>query len=168
LGKNDASQARQEGGTNVFDYDLEHILSYTVTLDAPEVVGPVPGGVRANFYTTGGEVNGPKLQGKVRPVGGDWLTLRTDGVAILDVRATLEVGEGALVDVAFTGVGDLGVDGYERFLGGELPPTVALRVAPRFLTAHPDFVWLNRLQCLGIGEVDSENSRVGWDVYAVH
>ncbi len=91
----------------MFDYDLEHILSYTVTLDAPEVVGPVPGGVRANFYTTGGEVNGPKLQGKVRPVGGDWLTLRTDGVTVLDIRNTLEVGEGALVDVSLSGVGDL-------------------------------------------------------------
>jgi len=151
----------------VFDYDLEHIFSYTVTIAEPEVVGPVPGGVRANFYASGGEVTGPKLTGKVRPVGGDWLTLRTDGVSVLDVRNTLEVGEGAIVDVALSGVGDLGADGYERFLRGELPPTVALRVSARFLSAHPDFVWLNRLQCLAVGEFDSENLRAGWDVYAV-
>jgi hypothetical protein len=115
---------------------------------AEGVGGPVPGGVRANLYATGGEVTGPKLLGKVRPVGGDWLTLRTDGVSVLDVRNTLEVGEGAIVDVSLAGVGDLGVDGYERFLRGELPPTLALRASARFLSAHPEFVWLNRLQCL--------------------
>jgi Protein of unknown function (DUF3237) len=152
----------------MFDYDLEHIFSYTATLDAPEVVGPVPEGIRANFYWPGGEVSGPKLQGKLRPVGGDWFTVRTDGVGILDVRATLELNEGVLVYIAFMGVGDLGAEGYERFLRGDLPPTVALRVAPRLRTAHPDFVWLNRLQCLGIGEFNAENSRLGFDVYAVH
>ena len=53
----------------MFDYDLEHIFSYTVTIDEPEMVGPVPGGVRANFYASGGEVTGPKLTGKVTPSG---------------------------------------------------------------------------------------------------
>ena len=152
----------------MFDYDLEHIFSYTATLDAPEVIGPVPEGIRANFYVRSGEVTGPKLQGKIRPEGGDWYTLRTDGVGILDVRGTVELDGGGLVYIAFTGVGDLGGDGYERFLRGDLPSTLALRVAPRLLTAHPDFQWLNRLQCLGIGEFDVENSQVGFDVYAVH
>ena len=64
-------------------------------------------------------------------------------------------------------MGDLGADGYERFLMGELPPTVALRGSARFLSAHPEYVWLNRLQCLAIGEFDSEHTRAGWDVYAV-
>ena len=152
----------------MFDYDLEHIFSYTATLDTPEVIGPVPEGIRANFYWPRGEITGPKLQGKIRPVGGDWFTIRTDGVGILDVRATFELAEGALVYMTFMGVGDLGADGYERFLRGELPPTVALRVAPRLLTVHPEVQWLNRLQCLGIGEFNAENSRLGFDVYAVH
>ena len=40
-------------------------------------------------------------------------------------------------------------------------------MALRFLTAAPVLQWLNRLQCLGVGEFDGENSRVGYDVYAV-
>ena len=101
-------------------------------------------------------------------MGGDWLVVRTDGVAILDVRATIETrDEGALIHVSYTGVGELGEDGYERFLRGDLPASVPLRVGPRFLTAHPDYRWLNRLQCLGIGEVDLERSEVSYDVYAV-
>ena len=35
----------------------------------------------------------------------------------------------------------------------------------RFLKVHPEFVWLNRLQCLAVRELDSENSRAGRDVY---
>jgi hypothetical protein len=150
------------------DYDLEHIFSYTVTLHPPEVIGPVPEGARANFYVSEGEATGPKVYGKLHPVGGDWLVVRTDGVAILDVRATFETrDEGALIYVSYTGVGELGEDGYERFLRGDLSGSVPLRVVPRFLTAHPDYRWLNRLQCLGIGEVDLERSEVSYDVYAV-
>ena len=42
-----------------------------------------------------------------------------------------------------------------------------LRVVPRVQTAHPDFQWLNRLQLLGIGEVNTEDLIVSYDVYAV-
>ena len=101
-------------------------------------------------------------------MGGDWLVIRTDGVGILDVRATIETrDEGALIYVTYTGVGDLGEDGYEKFLRGELSGSVPLRVVPRFLTSHPDYRWINRLQCLGIGEVDLDRLEVSYDVYAV-
>lgn len=64
----------------MFEYRLEHIFSYSATLkNPPEVIGPVPGGIRANFYITGGEISGPRLRGTLRPVGGDWLTVRPDG-----------------------------------------------------------------------------------------
>jgi hypothetical protein len=151
----------------MFDYNLEHLFSYTVTLDQPEVIGPVSEGIRVNLHITGGELTGPKVHGKVRPVGADWLTIRTDGVGILDVRATIETQEEALIYSSYTGVGDLGEDGYDQFLQGDPPPIVPLRVVPRCLTAHPDYQWLNRLQCLGVGEFDVPNLKVGYDLYAV-
>ena len=152
----------------MFDYRLEHIFSYTATLASPpEVIGPVAEGVRANFYCTGGTISGPRLQGKIHPVGGDWLTIRTDGVGILDVRATLESHDGALIYIAYQGVSDLGDDGYQKFLQGKLPRTVPLRAVPRFQTAHPGYLWLNRIQGLSIGEVNTERSEVSYDVYAV-
>ena len=152
----------------MFDYELEHIFSYTATLmNPPEVIGPVPEGIRVNFHVTGGEVKGPKVYGTFRPVGADWLLLRTDGVGILDVRATIETREEALIYATYTGVGDLGEDGYDRFLRGELPSVVPLRVAPRFLTAHPDYQWLNRLQYLGIGQANLESLEASYDVYAL-
>jgi len=47
----------------MFEYRLEHVFSYVVTLAAPpEVIGPVPGGIRANFYVQRGEISGPRLR----------------------------------------------------------------------------------------------------------
>jgi hypothetical protein len=150
------------------DYRPEYLFSYTARLQAPpEVIGPTPEGLRVNFYVTGGEVRGPRLNGTLRPVGGDWLTVRPDGIGILDVRATVETDDGALIDVTYTGVGDLGDDGYERFLRGDLPQKLPLRVAPRFLTAHPAYQWINRVQCINVGEVDLTTFVVSYDVYAL-
>ncbi len=54
----------------MFNYGLEHIFSYTTTLNnPPEVIGPVPEGIRVNLYVTGGKVEGPKVNGKVLPFG---------------------------------------------------------------------------------------------------
>jgi hypothetical protein len=152
----------------MIDYKLEHICSYTASLaPTPEVIGPVPEGIKANFYVTGGEVTGPKIRGKVRPVGGDWLTVRKDGVAVLDVRAAIETQDGALILVTYPGIIDLGEDGYDKFLRGDLPLNARIRTSPRFFTSHPDYLWLNRLHCLGVGEPDLANHNVSYDVYAV-
>ena len=151
----------------MIDYTMEHIFSYTGRLAAPEVVGPVAEGLRVNFYTTSGEITGPRVRGKLRPVGGDWLTVRKDGVANLDVRGTFETHDGALILVTYPGIADLGPDGYEKFVRGEMPPIVRLRIAPRFLTSHPDYEWLNRLHCLGVGEYHAAANEAQYDVYAV-
>jgi hypothetical protein len=151
----------------MFDYKLEHLFSYTARLAPPEIIGPVPEGIRINMYVTGGEVTGPTIRGTIRPVGGDWFTIRQDGVGILDVRATIETEDGALIYLAYTGVAELGPDGYQKFLAGDAPPSIPLRVAPRMHTAHPDYAWLNRLQCVSVGEADLARSEVSYDVYAV-
>ncbi|MBP8926249.1 MAG: DUF3237 domain-containing protein [Pseudomonadales bacterium] len=152
----------------MFDYTMEHICSYSATLRAPfETIGETPQGLRVNAYVTGGEVHGPRLRGRVLPVGGDWLTIRRDGMGVLDVRATLETHDGALIDVQYQGLLDLGADGYARMLGGDPPARAAIRATPRLMCAHPDYLWLNRLQCVNIGEADFTTAIVSYDVYAV-
>ena len=149
------------------DVQLEHICSYWATLSAREVIGPLSEGVRVNVYVTDGEVFGPKMKGRLRPVGGDWLTLRPDGVGILDVRASIELENGALIYTMYNGVAEFGTDGYDKFLKGAPPAFVPLRITPRYCTAHQDYLWVNRLQCVGIGEVDMQRLRVSYDVYAL-
>ena len=150
------------------DYTLEYLCSYTGTLvNPPEIIGPVPEGIRVNFYSTGGEISGPRIRGQVRPVGGDWVTVRQDGVAYLDVRTTFETYDGALILVTYLGVVDFGEDGYDRFRRGEIPPVVRLRTAPRFVTSHPEYLWLNRLFCVGVGEYRASSDEARYDVYVV-
>jgi hypothetical protein len=146
---------------------LEYVCSYRARVSPPEVLGAMPGGIRVNFPIVGGEVSGPRLRGSVHAVGADFFNLRSDGVGILDVRACFHTHDGALIDVAYTGVGDLGEDGHARFLRGELSPRLQLRVAPRMLCAHPDYAWVNRLQCIGVGYIDLSSFDVFYDVHAL-
>lgn len=152
----------------MFPFQTEHLFSYAVNLRAPpEAIGPVPAGIRVNFYIEGGLVTGPRLQGRVLPVGQDAFLLRRDGMGELQVQATLETHDGALIDVTYPGLGDLGADAYEKFLRGELPKTLALRISPSMRSAHPDYQWVNRAFCFGVGEADLEHFVVRYDVYAV-
>src|ERR1700683_2570501 len=98
----------------MYEYRLEHILSFTARLGGRELIGPVPEGLRVNVEVTGGEVTGPKIAGRLRALSGDWVTVRTDGIAILDVRTTIETNDGALIYVAYSGTSDPGEDGYAR------------------------------------------------------
>ena len=149
------------------DIQLEYICSYWATLTSPEIIGPTPEGLRVNVYVTSGEVFGPKLRGRFRPVGGDWLLIRPDGVGILDVRATMELDDGALIYTTYGGVAELGSDGYTQFLQGKPPACADLKITPQYHTSHEDYVWLNRLQCVGVGVVDIEHLKVNYDIYAV-
>lgn len=149
-------------------YEMEYLFTYHATLQPPVVVCPADGGdIRINFYVTGGEIWGPRLQGKLLPIGGDWLTLRPDGMAVLDVRAVLESHDGAHIDVSYNGLIDMGVDGYAKFLKGEIPAAVKIHAAPRMRTAHPSYTWLNRLQMINIGEGRLQQNEVTYDVYAL-
>lgn len=155
------------GPASLAKIELEYICSYWATLTSPEVIGPVAEGVRANFYVTSGEVSGPKMHGRLRPVGGDWLLIRTDGIGVLDVRATMELDNGAVIYTTYGGLLDLGTDGYNLFLQGVLPTRVDLRIVPRYHTSHPDYVWLNRLQCVGVGVFDRDQLKVSYDIYSL-
>ena len=152
----------------MIDYSLEHIFSFTVTVLPPEIIGPVPEGLRFNWYIKSGEVHGPKVQGKIRPAGGDWQVVRHDGVALIDVRTTIETSNQALIYLSYTGMVDLGEDGYQKIVQrAPLPSGLPLRTSLRFATAHPDYCWLNRLQCIGIGQTFMERLEVAYDVYAI-
>jgi len=146
---------------------LAFVCSYTGTLQAPEVIGPVAEGIRVNFYVTGGQLEGPGLKGHLRPVGGDWLTVRPDGVCLLDVKATIEMDDGALIDAAYRGLGDLGPDGYDKFLRGELPAALPLRTSPILRSAHPNYQWMQGEMFIGFGAANFARLEVAYDLYAV-
>lgn len=151
----------------MLSHSLEPIFSYHLQLNPPEIIGSVPEGIRANVYVNHGTVTGEKIKGVLRPGGGDWMTVRSDGVGITDVRGTIETDDGAMVYMTYTGILDLGEDGYQKFLQGQLPTTAQIRNAPRFQTAHPHYLWLNRIQAVSIAELNFTTFEADFDVYAI-
>ena len=152
-----------------FAYEMEYAMSYIATLDAPQVIGPVAEGLRLNVNVTGGKVEGPRIQGKFIPVGADWLTVRTDGIGVLDVRATIQTEDNALIYLYYKGFTDLGPDGYKNFLEGVPPPAegFSLRTNPWFQTAHPDYQWLVRGFFVEVGKAYLDRGEVQYDIYQV-
>src|SRR5689334_4556492 len=96
---------------------------------ATEVVGSTRHGTLSVFPVVGGTFEGDRLRGKVLAGGGDWVTATADGTLELDLRATLETDDGALIHMTFSGLRN-DATGY-------------FRTVPLFETAAPKYAFLN-------------------------
>ena len=150
-------------------FGFDYLATITIPLKPPEIIGETPEGILVDWYwyPSEGLVSGPRLQAHVRRLGGDWMTIRRDGIGVMDVRATLETHDGALLYVNYPGYFDLGPDGYRNFLERRWPDKAPTRTTPRFHSAEGRYAWLNRVQCIGIGEVRMSESRYVYDLYAL-
>jgi hypothetical protein len=112
-----------------------------------------PQGTRTIVQVVGGRFEGPRLKASVQTPAGDWITNRADGSYRLDVRLTLKTGDGALILVTYNGIGQTTNAG------------ASLRIAPLFETGDSRYVWLTRLQGVGVGE--RVGTTVKYDIYAL-
>jgi hypothetical protein len=99
--------------------------------------------------------------------GGDWLLVRPDGVGELDVRATLQTDDGALVYVTYRGYLSRIMELIPRWAAGEEIPREEyyFAVTPYFETGAPQYAWLQQTIAIGIGQL--VRGAVAYDVYAV-
>lgn len=149
-----------------YEWASEFLGAFTVKLiKPPESFGPGPDGMHITYYIESGEIRGPKINGKVR--GGDWMVLRHDGVGVAESRITYETDDGALLLSRYYGVFDLGPDGYQRAVRNDFDPVPPLVLAPQFITSHPNWLWLNRLQCIAVGRATMADLVVRLDIYAI-
>jgi hypothetical protein len=134
---------------------LEHMLHMYADLKDPINIGAGPAGTRQIFDVTGGHFEGPGLKGTVVASGGDWLAIGPDGVARLDVRATIRTDDGAHIYVQYGGVSVFN-DNVLAALGAGEPPQFGdseFFTQPRFETGHPDYTWLNSVVAVGEGRM---------------
>jgi len=146
---------------------LERLFRAEVTLAPAQEIGAGPAGRRRIIPITGGKVSGERLSGRVLPGGADWQIVRTDGVAYLDARYTIETHDGALVYVRNLGYRHGPQDVISRLAAGEAvdPATYYMRTTPWFETGDERYDWLNRTVCVGSGERLASAVRI--DFYAV-
>ena len=134
---------------------LKSELLFTLTgrvLSAQEV-GTSPSGQRRIIPVEGGAFEGPKLCGNVLPGGGDWMLVRSDGVAQIDVRVTLQTDDGDLIFMRYGGLRHGPAEVMDRLARGEAvdPAEYYFRITPLFETGSRKYAWLNKIITIGIG-----------------
>lgn len=133
--------------------ELAPLMHLEVTLEPVRDLGETPLGRRRIIGITGGRFDGPRLSGRILPGGADWQLIRSDGVAWLDARYTLETGDGALIYVNNKGYRHGPKEVIERLARGEDvdPALYYMRTTPWFESSAPAYAWLNRAVCVGTG-----------------
>ena len=133
------------------------VLEYLGTLQAETgsrtVVENGPQGTRTIVQVVGGRFEGARLKASVQTPAGDWITNRADGSYRLDVRLTLKTDDGAVILVTYNGIGQA------------TNASASLRIAPLFETGDSRYIWLTRLQAVGVGE--RVGTTVKYDIYAL-
>jgi hypothetical protein len=142
------------------------LMTLQVSVAAPQNVGAVPHGARRIAPIGGGVFDGPRLRGTVLPGGSaDWLLLRADDVLEMDLRVTLRTDDGALISMRSFGMRHGPPDVIAAIGRGEPvdPAAYYFRTTPRFQTAHPAYVFLNRLLAVASGD-----RRADGPIYTIH
>lgn len=136
---------------------LESRLLFTLRLDIGydrvQNIGMMPAGRRIVAPVDGGTFAGARMNGTVVAGGADWVTFRSDGAMLIDVRLTLLTGDGAHVLMFYQGLAFAPPDVMAKFNRREAVPPAAVytRTAPRFETSAPAYDWLNRVIAVSKG-----------------
>jgi Protein of unknown function (DUF3237) len=129
-------------------------------------IGAVPYGTRRTAPLSGGTFEGPRLRGTILPGSSvDWLLLRSDGVLEMDLRFTLRTEDGALISMRSFGMRHGPAEVIAAIGRGEAvdPSKYYFRTMPRFETAHPAYLFLNRLIAVASGDRRPEGP-----IYTIH
>jgi hypothetical protein len=139
---------------NAQKLDYEFLYKIDLILEPGVELGKTPIGKRVIYVAKGGTFSGPKLKGKVRPVGGDWV-LRLDSITTkLEVKLVLETDDGQLISNTYTGIVRNNPDG-----------TTYWRITPVFETSSKKYEWLNYIVAVGVGKFGAGG--VSYEVYAI-
>lgn len=133
---------------------VEFLFHMAATLAPPSMVPGGPNGTRVIVPITGGTVTGPRINGTVDALGADWLTMRADGTAQLDVRALIRTDDGAIIHTTYKGIMAPTEGGGPR-----------ITTAPLFETGDEKYAWLNSIQAIAVGAPGS--GTVDYDVYRI-
>ena len=128
------------------------MCSVDIVLADPIFVGEGPSRSRVVVELTSMTVSGDRLNGKMAgSAAADWLTI-VGTVGSIDVRATIDTDDGALVFAQYRGRTDVS--------GG--PGSAPIYVAPVFETGDARYQWLNTIQAVGKGQLEGTDLRYEW------
>jgi hypothetical protein len=142
-------------GEKIYEYDLDvtGLTDYGVSLEAiltgKEKIPPQ--GVRIDVAFEG-HAKG-RVEGHVRGV--DYLRISADGRIDLDIRATIETGDGGRIALSADGVA----------VPRAAEPIADLSENVRLSTATADYAWVNTRQIWATGTVNFATGKIHLDAY---
>jgi len=132
--------------------ELVPLCEIDIVLADPLFVGEGPGGMRLIYEVLEATVTGERVNGSLKGrSSADWITV-AGTVGTLDVRATFETDDGAVLYTYYGGRTDLAAG----------PGGAPIYVAPRFETGDPRYAWLNAIQAVGKGTLDGNGLHYDW------
>jgi hypothetical protein len=139
------------------DFKLDHHL-----------IGPTPDEIILHYVVASGTFHGPRVElSAIANCGEEWDTVRADGVIAFESKQVLQSGSGDLVCASFTGLYDVGDDGYVDALDDLLRSKVPAEFVVRFYTASKEYRWLNRALFVGRGERDFSSRTFGLQIFGL-
>jgi hypothetical protein len=134
--------------------ELVLVLELRAQVGPPWDLGQISAGRRRIVQILGGSFEGSGIRGRIQPGGADWQIVRSDGVAELDTRYTLETDDGKLIYVQNAGIRYASPEVTAKLMKGEPvdPSLVYFRTVPKFETSAPELAWLMQSIFVGTGE----------------
>ena len=137
--------------------EIEYIGTYDAKLRPPLQCGGPFGPrlifevVSGDFYAASGE------RGKLLTGGADWLLVGQDGWGRLDVRAQVQMDDGAILYVQYFGVIEMNDAVMSALQNGTATDfdQQYFRTNPRFETSDPRYSWLQQGVFIGQGRIIS-------------
>ena len=132
---------------------LAHVCDLTVELGPVREMGSGRAGRRRIVPIVGGQVAGPRLNGRVLNLGADWQTVFSEGLAELDTRYGIETEDGATVEIRNYGLRHGPPEVIERLARGDpvAPDSYTMRTQAQLESGDPRYAWVNRTLFVGSG-----------------
>jgi hypothetical protein len=152
------------------DLKLEHVFDVRIDFHERHVFGPISGGAKQGYTSVkSGEVDGPRLKGKVVDYSGaDWALVRPDGVVELNAHYLLQAVDGTLIYIRNLGYVYGAAPQPPLSDGSPAPPRSSyFRCTPYFRAPEGPHGWLNRTVIVGGGERKTNPDHSIFRYYAV-
>jgi Protein of unknown function (DUF3237) len=137
--------------SDIASLPVDYLFTMDLVLGKNAVMPNGPHGTRVFAPVLSGTVTGPNIRATVLP-GADWVHVRSDGFAQLNVRLTLQSDDGCVIAMEYKGILSAGAD--RRPIS-----------APLFEAGDARYAWLNNVQAVGIGTPGKDS--VSYEVYAL-
>jgi Protein of unknown function (DUF3237) len=147
--------------------ETKYVFTITARIGPVTSAGDIGRGVRRIIPIIGGEVRGPKVNGKLLAFGADFQIIRPNELIDLEAKYAFETDDGATVYVENRGIRFGPVELLQKLKRGEAvdPKLIYFRTVPKFETGNEKYRWL--MEHIFVASAARHVDRVVIDVHMV-